>query len=105
MVVFQFTTSIVLIIATVVVFQQIQHAKDRPVGFDREGILHISAHTDNLSKANYNSLRHDLLSTGVVVNMAKSDFPITGGMWTDASLAWAERSRQSTGNCTKQLQS
>ena len=88
MVVFQFTISIVLIISTVVVFQQIQHAKDRPAGFDREGILHVRVHTEDLSKANYNSLRHDLLSTGVVVNMAKSDFPITGGMWTDASLTW-----------------
>ena len=88
MVVFQFTISIVLIIATTVVFQQIQHAKDRPVGFDREGILHIRVHTEDLSKANYNSLRHDLLSTGVVVNMAKSDFPITGSMWTDPSLSW-----------------
>jgi putative ABC transport system permease protein len=28
------------------------------------------------------------LSTGVVDDMAKSDFPITGGMWTDASLTW-----------------
>jgi putative ABC transport system permease protein len=88
MVVFQFTISIVLIIATVVVFQQIQHAKDRPVGFDREGIIHIRVHTKDLSKANYNSLRHDLLSTGVIDDMAKSDFPITGGMWTDASLTW-----------------
>jgi putative ABC transport system permease protein len=88
MVVFQFTISIILIIGTVVVFQQIQHAKDRPVGFDREGIMHIRVQTDDLSKANYNSLRHDLLSSGVVVNMAKSDFPITGGMWSDASLTW-----------------
>ncbi len=88
MVVFQFTISIVLIITTVVVFQQIQHAKDRPVGFDREGILHIRVQTEDLSKVNYNSLRHDLLSTGAVVNVAKSDFPITGSMWTDASLTW-----------------
>ena len=88
MVVFQFTISIVLIIATIVVFQQIQHAKDRPVGFDREGILQIRVHTENLAKANYNSLRYDLLATGVVDNMAKSYFPITGSMSADASLTW-----------------
>ena len=88
MVVFQFTISIALIIGTVVVSQQIQHAKDRPVGFDREGILQIQVRTEVLSKANYNSLRYDLLSTGVVENMAKSDFPVTGSMWTDPSLTW-----------------
>jgi putative ABC transport system permease protein len=88
MVVFQFTISIVLIIGTLVVFQQIQHAKERPVGFDREGILQIRVHTEDLSKANYNSLRHDLLSTGVVEDMAKSDSPMTGSMWADPTLTW-----------------
>lgn len=88
LVVFQFTISIVLIIGTTVVFQQLQHAKDRPVGFDREGLIQIRVHTEGLVKANYNSLRHDLLSTGVVEDMAKSDYPITGAMWTDASLTW-----------------
>ncbi|AYB33894.1 ABC transporter permease [Chryseolinea soli] len=88
MVIFQFTTSIVLIISTMIVFRQIQHAKDRPVGFDREGILHIAIRTEDLAKANYNSLRHELLSSGAVENMAISDFPITGAMSADASLTW-----------------
>ncbi len=88
MVVFQFTISTALIVVTIVVFQQIEHAKSRPVGFDRENILHISVRTQDLSKTNYNSLRHELLSTGAVDNMAKSDFPITGGASADASLTW-----------------
>ena len=88
MVVFQFTISIILIPGTLVVYLQIQHAKNRPTGFDREGIIHLGIHTENLAKANYNSLRHDLLSTGVVENMAISDFPITGSMSGDASLTW-----------------
>jgi putative ABC transport system permease protein len=88
MVVFQFTISTALIIGTIVVFQQIQHAKDRPVGFDREGIFHLDVRTEDLAKADYNTLREELLSTGVVANMAKSDFPITGSMAADASLSW-----------------
>lgn len=89
MVVFQFTISIALIIATTVVFQQIQYAKDRSPGFDREGIIQIGIRTEELANSNYNALRHDLLSTGAVDNMAKSDFPITGSMSGDASLTWA----------------
>jgi putative ABC transport system permease protein len=88
MVVFQFAISTAMIIGTIVVFQQIQHAKERPVGFDRKGIIHISVRTQDLAKADYNSLRNELLSTGVVENMAKSDFPITGGASADASLTW-----------------
>jgi len=88
LVVFQFTTSIVLIVVTVFVFLQLQHAKNRPVGFDREGIVHIAIRTDELAKANYNALRHELLATGVVDNMGTSDFPVTGAMSADASLSW-----------------
>ena len=88
MVVFQFTISLILIIGTAVVFLQIRHAKDRPVGFDREGIIQLTIRTKELADADYNTLRADLLSTGVVENMAKSDFPITGGASADASLTW-----------------
>jgi putative ABC transport system permease protein len=88
MVVFQFATSIVLMTCTTIVFLQIQHAKDRPVGFDRDGIFHVAMRTENLAKANYNTLRNELLNTGVVGNMAISDFPVTGSMAGDASITW-----------------
>lgn len=88
LVVFQFTISTAIIIGTWVVFQQVQYAKDRPIGFDLEGIIQVPIKTDDLASANYNSLRQDLIATGVVDNMAKSDFPITGGASADASLTW-----------------
>jgi putative ABC transport system permease protein len=88
MVVFQFTISILLIIGTVVVFMEIQHAKDRPVGFDRAGIIHMAIRTKDLADADYNILRSELISSAAVVNMAKSDFPITGAAAADASITW-----------------
>lgn len=88
LVVFQFATSSILIIATVVVFRQIQYAKDRPAGFDREGIIHIPVTTKGLATIDYNTLRQEILATGVVEDMAISDFPVTGPMSADASLTW-----------------
>ncbi len=88
MVVFQFTISVLLIIGTVVVSLQIQHAKNRPTGFDREGIIHLSIYDLGFSKLKYNSLRQDLIATGFVKDMAVSDFPITGGMNANAALTW-----------------
>ena len=88
MVIFQFTISIVLSTCTLVVFLQIQYAKERPVGFDRENIIHVAIRTPDLAKADYNSLRYELLSSGAVENMAISDFPITGSMSANASLTW-----------------
>jgi putative ABC transport system permease protein len=70
LVVTQFTVSIVLIIGTIIVFQQIQYAKDRPVGYTREGLITIPL-TDNLF-GHYDALRNDLLQTCAVTNMAES---------------------------------
>ena len=87
-VVFQFVVSTILIISAAVVYKQIEYAKDRPRVFDLEGIIHLPIKTEQLSKVNYSSLRHELISSGVVENMAISDFPITGNMSGDGSFEW-----------------
>src|SRR4030095_6760320 len=42
LVVVQFTVSVTLIIGTVIVYRQIQFTKNRPVGYDRNGLVMIS---------------------------------------------------------------
>jgi len=88
LVVFQFSVSVILVLCTGVVFQQIQHAKNRPVGFLREGVFFVPIRTQDLALANYNSVRADVLATGYFKNVAKSFFPITGSMSADASVTW-----------------
>ena len=39
LVVVQFTVSVVLIVCTVVIYQQVQHIKDRDLGYDKQGLL------------------------------------------------------------------
>ena len=39
LVVVQFTVSVILIIGTIIVYKQIQFAKNRPVGYTREGFI------------------------------------------------------------------
>lgn len=70
LVVIQFTVSITLIIGTIIVFQQIQHAKDRPVGYERAGLIAVPLAPDMYG--HYDAIRNDLLQTGVVANMAES---------------------------------
>ncbi len=81
LVVVQFTVSVTLIIGTIIVYRQIQHAKDRPIGYDRSGLIYIDMNTPDLY-GKYNVLRSDLLSTGAVDNMAESSSPVTG-VWAD----------------------
>ena len=75
LVVTQFTVSVTLIIGTIIVFRQIQYAKDRPVGYKRDGLITIPL-TANLF-GHYDALRNDLLQTGAVTNMAESSQPAT----------------------------
>ena len=75
MVLIQFTVSITLIIGTIIVFRQIQHAKNRPVGYTREGLITLPLTTGLFG--HYDALRNDLLQTGAVENMAESSQPTT----------------------------
>src|SRR6185437_14786261 len=62
LVVIQFTFSIALIIGTIIVFRQIQFAKNRPVNYRNEGLITINMSTPDLY-GHYDAIRNDLLST------------------------------------------
>jgi hypothetical protein len=79
LVVVQFTFSIALIIGTVIVFKQIQYAKNRPVNYRGEGLITIDMSTPDLY-GHYDAIRGDLLATGVVDNMAESSSPYNSGL-------------------------
>lgn len=71
LVVTQFTISIALIICTIVVYRQIQFARNRPVGYDKEGLIMVDMRSDDFY-GKYDLLRSELLKTGVVSNMSES---------------------------------
>jgi len=73
LVVFQFTVSLSLIIGTVIVFQQIQHVKNRPLGYDQDGLISIEINTPDLrAKGVYAVLRNELINSGYVEDMAEA---------------------------------
>ncbi|MDR3715033.1 MAG: ABC transporter permease [Puia sp.] len=87
LVVLQFTVSIALIIATIVVYRQIQFAKDRPVGYTRGGLLTIPMATNDFREKS-DVLRNELKNTGVVAGFAESGSPITGLYSETGGIGW-----------------
>jgi ABC-type antimicrobial peptide transport system permease subunit len=83
LVVLQFTVSVSLIIGTMVVFQQIQYAKDRPIGYNRDGLITLNMTTPDLYD-HFKPLREDLLRSRAVVNIAISSCPTTD-IWANQS--------------------
>ncbi|MBC7447354.1 MAG: ABC transporter permease [Hymenobacteraceae bacterium] len=70
LVVFQFTVSIVLIIGTTIVYQQIQHVKTRELGYDKSHLIYLML--DDQSKDHFSAIRNALRTSGAVDNAALS---------------------------------
>jgi putative ABC transport system permease protein len=87
LIVVQFTFSVTMIIGTIVVLRQIQFAKDRPIGYSRAGLIMVRPYSEALHK-NIDAIRHDLLQTGSVTEIAESGNQITKGSRTSGGFNW-----------------
>ncbi len=76
LVVMQFTVSVALIICTIIIYRQVQVAKDRPVGYTRDGLIMIEKKSSDFD-GKYNILRSELKNTGVVTEMSESFGKVT----------------------------
>lgn len=86
LVVSQFAISIGLIISTVIVFQQIQHAKSRSIGYNPDNLVSIPSSSD-LTK-NYDVLKQELLNTGYVDAVSKASSPMTAIYNSWSGFSW-----------------
>lgn len=71
----QFAASVGLIITTVVIYQQIQYAKDRPTGFDLQRLVMSDVSPD--VQKNYVAIKRELLSSGLASDVTKSSSRVT----------------------------
>lgn len=76
LVVAQFTVSITIAIGTIIVHQQLNYSQDRPVGYDREGLVMILLKSED-SYGKVDVLRTALLETGAAEEVAQSSSPLT----------------------------
>lgn len=87
LVAFQFTVSVSLMIGTIIVFRQINYAKNRPIGYKQEGLIEVMMNTPELYK-HYEPLRTDLLSTGAVNSVSVSSGSITDDYGGTTAVSW-----------------
>jgi putative ABC transport system permease protein len=75
LVVLQFFFATLLIVSTLVVSEQIHHVKKRDLGYNQKNLLMIS-YTNEIGK-NFKAIRNEVVATGAVSSMTKSNSPIT----------------------------
>ena len=86
LVVVQFTVSVMLIIGTIIVYQQIQHAKNRPIGYTRNGLISLGFEPE--IRQHYEAVRTELKNAGAIEEMAASNSPLTQVWNTNGGFDW-----------------
>ncbi|MBD2702346.1 ABC transporter permease [Spirosoma sp. BT702] len=87
LVVMQFTVSITLIVGTVVVYRQILHAKNRPIGYNREGLVMMHMSTPDIHD-HFDAVRDELTKSGTVLALAESMSPATDVWSNNTGFNW-----------------
>jgi putative ABC transport system permease protein len=87
LVVLQFTVSVTLIIGTIVVFRQVEFAKDRPIGYDRNGLINIYLQTNDIHD-HYEAVRNELKTQRAIVEMTEAGSPTTQVWNSNGGFTW-----------------
>ncbi len=86
LVVGQFAISVILISATIIVYRQISHIKDRDKGYSQDRLIMVSASRD--IQKNYAAIKDELLKTLVAESVNRSFSPITQIWWKSPVPHW-----------------
>ena len=87
LVVIQFTVSVALIIGTLVVMSQIQYSKDRPVGYNKDGLIQIPVMSSDFN-GKYDFMRNQFIDSGGAIEMSSSSSPTTRITSSRSGFIW-----------------
>ena len=89
LVVVQFTISLALIIGTIIVYDQIQYTKNRPIGYNRDGLVMMGMARDYYGK--FGLLSTELKNSGAVQEFAESSSPVTDLWAMNDGFTWPDK--------------
>jgi len=86
LVTFQFVLSSMLVIASIVVLQQLHFVQTNPLGFDQQQIINVPIHSNEF-RTNHETIRRELLTLPGVVSVSVSGNLPGGSDWGIPTLA------------------
>ncbi len=75
LVVLQFSFAIILIICTIIIKQQINYARSRNAGYNKDNLVYHFM-TGDIAK-NYSLIKNELIASGVATSVVKTNSPVT----------------------------
>jgi putative ABC transport system permease protein len=85
LVVFQFVTTVVIIMCTIVVFNQMSFIKNSNIGFDKENLLCIRM--TNEANIKFDVLKNELMKNPDIISISRSE-PVSNSITRTTSVAW-----------------
>jgi putative ABC transport system permease protein len=89
MVVFQFTTSIVLIIGTFIIYRQMNFMLNTKIGYDKEQVIMLQG-ANTLNSQQQLTLKNELLKLSIVENVTASQYLPVEGTKRDQNQFWRD---------------
>ncbi len=91
LVVMQFSVSITFIICTIIVYQQVQHVKNRELGINKENLIEVPAAGGDLI-TNYKSIDNELRYSGLVESTGLLNSQILNAGNNTSVISWKGKS-------------
>jgi len=85
-VIVQFTFAVCLILSSVFIYRQINYIKDRPVGYERSGLVELPVE-GNMGK-DFESYRQDAVSAGAITDGTLTSMSITNNGSNSWGITW-----------------
>ncbi|WP_419212798.1 ABC transporter permease [Maribacter sp. X9] len=86
LVVVQFAVSIIFIISTMIVYQQVQYVKGRDLGYQKENLIKMDVNGDMVK--NFNAIKQDMIASGTVENVGLNNSQILYGGNDGSGFQW-----------------
>ncbi|HVV03145.1 MAG TPA: ABC transporter permease, partial [Puia sp.] len=86
LVVVQFTIAVVLIVSSLIIARQVQYAESRKKGYDQNNLIYVNMEGD--IRSHYSSIEADLMASGAVTAISKTQAPLTQTYSWGSGLNW-----------------
>ncbi|UOY09040.1 ABC transporter permease [Muricauda sp. SCSIO 64092] len=86
LVVLQFAVSIIFIICSTIIYQQIQHVRSRDVGYAKGNLLNVAVSGDMIDK--FDPIREEMIASGMVTDVALTNTNMLSSGNNGSGLTW-----------------
>ena len=87
LVIFQFSISIILIVGTLIIYNQINHVKSRPVGYDQDNLLMLTKRTGDMY-GKYDVFKNEFEKSGAVTAVGEANYPLDNTLGNNDGFGW-----------------